>query len=285
MEYRFLTRADLGQAFVAYARAFAEYVSDFSRARDEFDEMVRRRGLNPECSAGAFIGGALVAFALTSLDSWQGVPTAYDFGCGVVPEYRGHGLLQGVFRLLVPRLRRIGIRLQLVEVLRTNQLAADLYRMMGYRIQRRLDSFRRSAPLDDPLAPQLDDLVLSLRDEADWPQFQTFWDWVPTWQNGPASIERAGYSRRIVVALLKGKCVGYGIFFPRSGDIAQLAVHRDFRRRGIASAILCSLPDPDTAPRSLQAMNIDHRAQATADFYTRHGFDPYIGQYEMSLPL
>jgi hypothetical protein len=86
-------------------------------------------------------------------------------------------------------------------------------------------------------------------------------------------MSREQFEQRIV----GGKCVGYGVVFRPSGNLMQLAVAREFRRRGIGSRILSSL----STNEALKVNNIDEKLTGTLAFFKANKFKIVLKQYEM----
>ncbi|MBU2574672.1 MAG: hypothetical protein KKH28_11410 [Elusimicrobia bacterium] len=58
----------------------------------------------------------------------------------------------------------------------------------------------------------------------------------PSWQNSSDSLSRYPGALFKAGAFSGSRLVGYGVIKPRTGDIPQLAVGRNWRRRGAGSA-------------------------------------------------
>jgi GNAT superfamily N-acetyltransferase len=78
-------------------------------------------------------------------------------------------------------------------------------------------------------------------------------------------------------AYVDGNCVGYGVVFRPSGNLMQLAVAREYRRKGIGSRILAAL-SPNEA---LKVNNIDENLKGTLAFFEANNFKIVLKQYEM----
>ncbi|MGW8315676.1 MAG: GNAT family N-acetyltransferase [Bacteroidales bacterium] len=121
MDIRLLSDTSSGQLFQAFREAFMDY--EMQLDHHELDNMLKRRGFDPELSFGAFDRDRLVAFTFNGIGSFKGKKTAYDTGTGTVKEYRGRGLAGKIFQYSIPWLRKAGIRQYLLEVLQHNESA------------------------------------------------------------------------------------------------------------------------------------------------------------------
>jgi ribosomal protein S18 acetylase RimI-like enzyme len=277
--YRLLSAADFISLYDCFLEAFSDYQVDMQMSREQFEQRLTRDSVRLEISAGAFDDGRMIAFYMNGAGSWQGKGTAYDAGTGVIPKYRGEGVAKELFAFLVPRLREVGIAQYLLEVLSENDRAVALYRKLGFVETRVLDVFRSNEPVTS--LGELPDVSLREVEEPDWTLFESFWDGCPSWQNASAAVERIANVRTILGAYVGDKCVGYGIVFRPSGNLMQLAVAREYRRRGIGSRILAALSPGE----ALKVNNIDETLKGTLAFFEANKFKIVLRQYEMMKQL
>ncbi|HKY42343.1 MAG TPA: GNAT family N-acetyltransferase, partial [Pyrinomonadaceae bacterium] len=262
--------------FECFLEAFSDYQVDMRVPREEFEQRLVRDGVRLEISAAAFDESRMVGFYMNALGDWQGKPTAYDAGTGVIPAYRRQGIAEELFEFMVPQLKRLSVERYLLEVLTRNERAVALYRKLGFVDTRRLAVFRRRVPLTLDVEPEIRRV-----DELEWQLFKTFWDGDPSWQNSIDAVERVANDRVVVCAYVDEKCVGYGIAFKPWSSLMQLAVAPAHRRKGIGSRILSVLQSEVSASDSLKVSNIDKRLKGTLAFFESNGFKMVLEQYEM----
>ncbi len=75
----------------------------------------------------------------------------------------------------------------------------------------------------------------------DWRELTEFWDFVPSWQNSIDSINAVSDSFIYSIVRFDDNIVGYGVIDKKTGDIPQIAVNKNYRRKGIARSILTDL--------------------------------------------
>jgi len=274
ISYRFLCAADFIPLYECFLEAFSDYQVDMQMSREQFEQRITRDGVRLEISAGAFDNGKMIGFYMNGFGSWQGKQTAYDAGTGVIPEYRGGGVAKELFAFLVPQLKEVGIAQYLLEVLSENERAVALYRKLGFVETRVLAVFRSDEQVTS--FAELPDVSLREVEEPDWTLFESFWDGYPSWQNSSAAVERV-VERTILGAFVGDKCVGYGVVFRPSGNLMQLAVAREYQRRGIGSRILAALSPGE----ALKVNNIDESLKGTLAFFEANKFKIVLKQYEM----
>lgn len=281
MEIRNLENADFETLLRGFERAFADYAISFEK--EEVRSMLTRRGFNPRLSFAAFERGEIVAFTLNGTGTFRGVPTAYDTGIGTAKEYRGQSLAGKIFTYSLPFLREAGICQYLLEVLQDNEKAIALYRRMNFEVTREFDCYRQSIKLVDNqganTACAIEHVELSAIRQA-----QGFCDFCPSWQNSFESIERGASELSFLGAFVGGEMAGYCVFDSHTGDLTQIAVAGEHRRKGIASRLLqAALCEMTT--NFVKVLNIITEDTALPDFLRSRNIPLASKQYEMMLPL
>jgi len=259
MAMRTLTASDFDRVYTAFVEAFSDYVVKLSPTYEQLAEMTTRRGYVPEASVAMFEDERIVAFTLNGVDG----TSAYDTGTGVIPSHRRRGLGRAMMDFIEPHLRDRGCTQYVLEVLENNSAAHALYLQCGFVETRRLQSWTWSAGFQ-PAGPQ----ASGLRVAPEWSDIE------PSWQNSTHSIQRAR-DRHVLL----GDDDSYAILFPSNGDLAQLAVRPEARRRGIGTRLLreaCAI-----AGKPLRIMNVDDRDEGIARFLERAGAKRMVRQIEM----
>jgi ribosomal protein S18 acetylase RimI-like enzyme len=270
VELRPLTDEDFDSVYTAFLEAFSDYYVKMNPTREQFAEMLTRRGYFPAASAGTFDGNRLVAFTLNGVEG----PGAYDTGTGVVPSHRRHGLGRAVMERSYSLLREQQCTHYLLEVLEANVSAIALYRSGRFSESRRLQCWSFESTERQPA-----NHLSSLEAKAlDWKKCQTWWNVKPSWQNSTGSICRA---REQFVVI--GETDGYAILFPASGDLPQLAVNPGCRRQGIGTRLLRTAAV--VANKPLRIMNVDDGDETVNRFLEAVGARRTLRQIEMQREL
>lgn len=236
MEIKSLANIDFNTIFNGFSRAFADYEMQLNRV--QLEAMLKRRGFNPDISFAAFEGDQIIAFTLNGTGYFNGIPTAYDTGTGTLKEYRGQGLATKIFEYSIPYLKENHIRQYLLEVLQHNTKAISVYRNLGFEVSREFNYFRQKN--EEIRNYSITDFVCTIESieikETD--SIAGFWDFYPSWQNSFESIGRSAEEFVTLGAFTGNKLIGYAVFEPTSGDITQIAVDKQYRRKGVASLLL-----------------------------------------------
>jgi ribosomal protein S18 acetylase RimI-like enzyme len=254
---RTLAHADFDALHSAFVEAFSDYVVKMSPTREQLLEMLTRRGWVPEASVAEFDNERIVAFTINGIDAGL----AYDTGTGVAPSHRrlglGRALMEGSFQLL----RERGCSRYALEVLEANEKAVELYRSCSFVETRRLQCWtfdrQTATPIESTSAIE-----------------ETWWTSTPSWQNTSHSIARANDPHLII-----GNEDCYAVLFPSNGDLAQLAVHPDSRRRRLGTRLLESAAT--IAGKPLRIINVDDGDETTARFLEHAGAQRTVRQIEM----
>jgi ribosomal protein S18 acetylase RimI-like enzyme len=272
---RTLEGAGIETLTAAFNRAFSEYEVPMNMSADRLAEMHRRRGVRLDRSVGVFDGGDLVGFTFNGFGIWNGAPTGYDCGTGVAREYRGQGLSTAMLEQTKTLLREVGAATYLLEVLQSNAPAIGAYRKAGFETTRDFICYQLDRPVDGSRKWVVETVDGVANREA-------MWNSQPSWQNSNDSIGRAGDPHEVLAVRDGANVIGYAILFPRTNDIAQLAVAPAHRRRGIARSLAaeCMRRCAGT-PRIL---NIDAGDEETNAALSRLSSE-LVRQHEMILAL
>jgi len=268
-----------------FTEAFSDYAEPFTLSVDQLQHMIERRGYCADLSFGAFADGELVGFTLNGIGRWNSHLTAYDTGTGVIKTFRQQGIAARIFDDSLPVLRAKGVSQYLLEVIKTNTNAIDLYKKAGFQITREFNYFvseKKHVRWGD--TQKAGNVTLLEINDADWSILESFWDFQPSWQNSIESINRKRDHFTMLGLFLENDIVGYGIIERDTGDIPQLAVKGGFRRKGIATTLISSLMEYSGSD-TVKMINTLHDSVPINSFLRHIQLDPGFGQYEMIFTL
>ena len=259
---RFLGGDDFDGLVTAFNEAFSDYLVPMHLTAAQLREMCTRRGVILELSPAEFDGERIAGYTLNALGTFNGVPSAYDSGTGVVPSHRRRGLARQLLEASFPALRARGAAQMVLEVLEPNERAAALYHALGFEVTRRLQCWRYSGAAELDVAAKeiaIDDARIE------------YCDFAPSWQNSIDSLRRSGDDRRVIT--VDG---GYVIVHAATGDLAQLAVDPARRRRGIGTRLLRHAAA--VAAKPLRILNVE---ESMSEFLAAAGAELFVTQLEM----
>lgn len=281
-----LQAQDMPEVHQVFLKSFADYFVPIQLTEAQFAAKLKRENILPAFCVAAYAGKEIVGFILTGLGEFNGKPTAYNAGTGVLPAHRGNGLTRCMYAYLFPKLQESGVEQCLLEVIQENVSALRAYKAVGFSTKRSLDSFRATKQELLLQGDEPEGIVLQAVTKPDWETYQHFWDKPPAWQNTGTAFTNSPDDKIVLEARETGtgELVGYAAFFSGNGAIAQLAVAPSSRGQGIGKALLREVSNQVTAP-ALMLINVDADAVALKDFLRRRHFTHFLTQYEMVKPL
>lgn len=275
----------------AFLEAFRDYPVDLHLSFQEFFHMLERRGFNREKSIGIFetSNGVLAGFMMNGCREWNGEITAYDLATGVIPEYRGKGLSKRMFSALKKELKQEKTGQYLLEVIKSNTPALELYKSQKFIVQREFSVFTLSEKykeieIEKAFNYRIDTLLpLTF---GDWKKVKEYWDFTPSWQNSTDSIIAADGQFYFVTFRYGRSIIAYGFIDPKTGDIPQFAVSLKYRKRGLGTHLLSLLIEASKTTE-VRVANIEDckNSEGMKALLRKFGFEQTSAQYEMLLIL
>lgn len=278
--YQSLEKTNHETLHKAFLEAFSDYQVKIDLPFWKFEQMLQRKGFHPEMSIGAFENDRLVGFVLNGFRMWNGKETVYDIGTGIIGEYRRQGLTSDMLLHIKKLLKDKRVEQYLLEVLKENQAAIQLYQKQGFTVEREFSCFQ----LDKAEFISTTTCKVEKTAQLDLNQLKEFWDFKPSWQNSIESICAIPEAFSYLIARVDETIAGYGVIDKRTGDLPQIAVNKDFRGRGIAGSILTKLLE-NTASENISVINVEAESKSVEKFLEKAGFEFEVGQYEMLLKL
>jgi ribosomal protein S18 acetylase RimI-like enzyme len=284
MEYKVLESESWETIHDSFDKAFSDYTVEMHVPFEKFQMIMLRNGVDLRYSMGLYDGEKLVGFIVNGTGVWNGLHTVYDSGTGILREYRGKKYSTALFSRLKDLLSETDFSQYLLEVIQTNIPAYNLYIHEGFTMTRELQCFKAEKEgmcLDVKSTCNVQFKTLSV---MDWDVVTTFWNASPSWQNSVQAIDRVSSHFEKVAVYADDTLVGYGVFGRESGELVHIAVRKDYRRKGIGTALVKEI-SARTQSEGLRIVNVDHDDRETTDFLRNRGFENDVNQYEMVLQL
>jgi len=279
MQIKSLKNIDFGTIFKAFNQAFADYEMQLNS--EQLQTMLKRRGFNADLSFAVFEGDNIVAFTLNGIGNFNGRPTAYDTGTGTLKEYRGQGLATQIFEHSIPFLRAANIKQYLLEVLQHNTKAVSVYKNLGFETTREFNYFvQKNNAVHNEIKTFESSYSIEKIDIEKFNFITDFWEFYPSWQNSFESIKRANDDFIRLGFFAENKLLGYCVFEPISGDITQIAVDKQHRRKGIATLLLQEMIKLNKN-ENIKIINTDIFCTSITDFLKAKNIEIKGEQFEM----
>ena len=270
--------------YSTFIEAFSDYVFPFALTETQFRNHILLNAVDLERTVGCLEGDMVVGFSLNGFGLWNGKQTVYDAGTGVIPAARRQGVSEAMFEMMLPIFTENGIEQCLLEVITNNHGAIRLYEKLKFQVVRELALLQCDGEIK--IGHDLQQMA-EIREITvpEWDQLTTFWDGKPSWQNSVAALKRSAPLKRILAAFIDGSCVGYIVFSANFGRVAQIAVDKEQRNKGIGTALVKKMQDETADGYSLQVINIDKSMDSAMKFFANRGFYERLSQHEMIMPM
>lgn len=274
MQIHQLTQQNIPNLLNVINGAFADYIVPFQLNEEQLRFKITSENIVLEWSVGVFEKDQLIAFIMHGVRTIDGKTIVYNAGTGVLPEYRGQGLVGKMYNHIELFFKEKQVKQMVLEVIEGNQSAIRAYEKNGFIINRKLLCFSGKLKVKS----HLNTVSIKPLQEFLWNDFQSFWDISPSWQSAVPSMNTAKPS--VFGAFIETELVGYILFNPNNKRIYQIAVSPQHRRKGIATQLL------ETAQRQLtdqeiQINNMDEAAENLKLFLEKQGVTNDINQFEM----
>ena len=259
--------------------AFSDYLVPFHLTREQLEDKIKSDSIQLEFSVGAFEDDQLIALILHGYDIIDNLKIVYNGGTGVIPTKRENKLTRKLYEYALPILHENDIDKVLLEVITINEPAIKTYKNIGFKITRELNCFKGSINIPDTT----NDFQIREMEEYDWEKLRSFWDFQPSWQNNSTAVGKLKPSNVSIGIYDNEKLLGYAIYNPKLKRLHQLAVDKNYRKRGLGRQVLKHISTH--YGNDISIINVDSTSKETLQFLTGIGMNVYIKQYEMELTL
>jgi ribosomal protein S18 acetylase RimI-like enzyme len=271
---------DPSQLCAATNAAFSDYVVPLRMTEKQFEDFQCQRGFSSRHSFIAWYGDQIAGFWFSSPPASDYENLAYTLSVGTLPDFRRRGGSNLLLKAVSEVLRKDTASGMQLEVVATNRNAISAYEKFGFEKRRTLGIFKvQGEVLERPGSLKHDLKPIAVEglpvDE------NAFFDAMPTPQNSRAAITRLAAKVQLLIAQKDGECAGWGAIY-EDGAVAQIAVHKNFRRQGIGRALLSKLGQLVSADQ-LTFVNVDKTANSLNAFLKNAGAEEVLQQHEMRL--
>ena len=274
MTIRLLSEEDFKNLYETFTYAFANNAVRFQLSEDDFYHRMHKKLLiNEEISGVAFDGEEMLGFILHSSDVYEGIPTAYNGGTGVLPGFRNQSTAERIYGYLIPKIQSMFLARVILEVVENNEKAIALYEKLGFEMRRKFRCYKQEKTLNKETAVNV---VEGLIEDVNF----SFNDFHASFIDSEEHLKR-GNETTLLAKDEEGNLLGYLIMQPHLGRISQLAVNRFYRDQKIGEGLIRSAQKYTSKP--LFIMNIPEDESGFDSFLKTCGFENQVNQYEMEL--
>lgn len=283
LNVRLLVPDDFSQMYRTFIDAFSRYSVKMDLSKAAFRERMEGKvNISYDHSVGVFDGEKLVGFIFNSINTYDGIKTAYNGGTGVIQAYWGQGMTKRMYEYIFPILRRDGIQRCVLEVITTNTKAINAYSKTGFKQSRRFRCFMLKGQLRSLKKPQ--GLSISIARDVDLDSLMKLGTSKPAMLDSYEQLVFNLKNETCLLAHCHQEIAGYLIFQHKTGRISQIAVKKEYRRQKIGTALLHKARAISENP-ALTILNIEESDSVVIEFFKSNGFVNELDQYEMKLIL
>lgn len=279
MEFKTLEHVGPSQLLDTINKSFADYIFPMQLTSSKLQLKIISEQIDLSISVGVFDNNELVAFILHGSKSANDKMYAYNAITGVIPKYRKQKLTVKMYDFILPKLKSLNYAQVQLEAITNNVPALKSYIEVGFTISRILECFKGKVK---QLQSALDEHI-EITQNWNPSELNLIWDWEPTWQNDLKSIDNVRESVTAILYKEEGELIGYLLFNNVTKRVQQFAVAREHRNKYIASKLFNALTH-HTGDEEIQIINLQSEVSG-AKFLTRIGFELFLKQYEMVLPI
>lgn len=283
IRYKKLQNTDFQQLYYTYMEAFEDYPINMQIPLADFKRRIYDRlAIDYGISVGAFHGEKLVGFILHTQNHFRGKKYAYNGGTGVIPSYRGMGLVAEMYEEIIPKIAANNITQLILEVLEGNTKAINSYEKVGFQKTRKMKSYLLSQMSFTP-NPDFELLVAS---KPDFSSFTEEPDLVVDFMSTFGQLQRNQRNESMISAYAKDqrKSLGYIVFQPKNGRISRFYVNEKYRRIGVGRSLIHGVWYY-SQKKQLSVINIDEQNLPAHRFLLACGFENQFDQFEMTLTI
>ncbi|MFK7953999.1 MAG: GNAT family N-acetyltransferase [Ekhidna sp.] len=272
MDIRLLSKDDIKSFHKAFSTAFANNTVLFNPTMEEFEYRIfQKLRMDFDISAATFDGEDILGFISHTSNIYEGIPTAFNGGTGVIPGFRNQKIAEQLYEYLIPKIRSKFIARVLLEVVESNKTAIRLYEKIGFTYRRSFQCYKMVKTLGSNVENVTEEDLNNLDND--------FADFEPSFIDSIQQLKRG--SEKVLVYKKEGETVGYIIFQPHIGRISQLAVSRLHRGENIGKVLLNAAQKNSIKPVTI--MNVPDDEFGFDTFLKKSGFENQVNQFEMEL--
>lgn len=262
------------ELYDVFVKAFSDYKAPLGLRPQDFNiRIYQKLQISDPLSVVALSDESPVGFIFHAQNIYEGIPTLYNGGTGVIPQLRKQGLATKMYEWIFPALAKSKSRRIVLEVIRQNKRAIKLYESLGFTFKRTFHCFKLKENLES-------DMKLMMKYEQSVPEINgSLINYQAGFIDSDAQLNRNLANEKIIVAVDDQQDkIGYVIFQPHIGRISRLAFSEaEIGRALVYQARLLS------AKKELTILNIPEDAYPMLDALSDMGFKNEIDQYEMEL--
>jgi GNAT superfamily N-acetyltransferase len=269
MEIKTLSDTSALEIFHAFQKAFENYVIPVDIQQGPTLERWSMSNVNYKLSFGAFDQSALTAFILHTTYG----NTLFNFATGVIPSYRGQHFIEKISEKISENVKNFEI--YRLEVIRENERALNLYKKLGFLIERELISVRGKLIIGETLKKSYHYSIRALSYTDEMRKIRLA---IPSMENSELSLLQNPSYHEVHELFQDGELKAYAIFTPSKLSLKEFG-GEDFK---FLDQLFLHMKINE---ENLFIFNIDSSSSKLLDYFEDRGINRFVTQYEMAKPL
>ena len=267
-----LSKIDFNELMICFLKAFENYHVKMPTDYSYYKERWRIANVRFDLSFGMFDNDVLVGFIINAIDKRNNKLVAFNTGTGVIPEYRGQRIVNAIYKFAIPVLKKEGVALCALEVIKENTIAIKLYQRIGFKITKIYKCYGGEINIGKTNDYELKQVN---RDAFDYNLTNQN---VYSWDNHINVIRKGNYE---YYQIIKNKTVeSYFIINPQNGYIAQFDVLNETPQNW-----LCLFSAIKSVSRTIKINNVDQKLDSKIKSLNHFGLNNTVDQFEMEYKL
>jgi ribosomal protein S18 acetylase RimI-like enzyme len=224
-------------------------------------------------SYGMFDGEKLVGFIINAIGNRNEEKIAFNTGTGVLPEYRGKGIVKTIYDFAIPDLKINGVTKCSLEVIIENTKAIKSYQRIGFEICKTFNCFSGEIRSNSYEKIELNKVDYNIFDWKNLPNQELY-----SWDFKSEVIKNGDYE---YYQIIKDDFIeSFFVINPKNEYLAQFEILKE--SDGCLNRLFQGIRDVSS---SIKIINVDTRLNEKIDFINSIELSNTINQYEMEVNI
>ena len=268
-----LSTVDIDVLIDCFLEAFTNYYVPMPTDKNYYKQRWQAAKVDYKLSFGMFDNDKLVGFIIHAIAPRGARLVAYNSGTGVIPTYRGQGIVNRIYKHALPILKEQGITHSVLEVISENNRAIKAYKNVGFHVCKNFPCFKGSLSVTNQGAPLLKKVSYENLNWRALPNQHLY-----SWDNHFTTLKDSNYS--YYTLSINDDLKAYVVMNTDTGYIAQIEVLKD--EETLWDLLLASI---SKLANEVRIVNVDDRLTTKINALKRAGLHNYVNQFEMELEL
>lgn len=265
MKIKTLSDTSTIEIFEAFKKAFENYVIAVDIQQGPTLERWNMSNVDYNLSYGVFDNSALVAFILHTTYG----KTLFNFATGVVPSHRGLHLIEKISDEINANVKNF--EMYKLEVIKQNEKALNLYKKLGFLVERELISLRGKLIIGEVLKKNYSYNVRPLVYTSEMQRLKLS---EPSMENSSFSMMQNPVYHEVHELQEDGELKAYAVFTPSKLSLREIGSEKV----ELLDQLFLHMKINE---ENLHIFNIDSSAKKLLNYFEDRGINRFVTQYEM----